>query len=172
MYCGLNRCSKLWVSSWAVRTSLLQSCNVGEVENTCLFCSKYWAFWIWSCVPVMVMIRSSEPSSGSSILMDAPDSWRICLILWPPLPMMEPASCTDTAAPSGETQRECRFPLRDGVRSLSRGTHIFWDGDLCCDDRASNITVGASTTWWRKTTLWKRPLWLWNNNKKKFWKEV
>ncbi|KAF3848650.1 hypothetical protein F7725_015148 [Dissostichus mawsoni] len=42
--------------------------------RTCLFCSRYWAFWIWSCVPVMVMIRSSEPSSGSSILMEAPDS--------------------------------------------------------------------------------------------------
>lgn len=47
----------------------------------CLFCRRYWAFWIWSCVPVMVMMRSSEPSSGSSILMDAPHSWRICLIL-------------------------------------------------------------------------------------------
>lgn len=65
-------------------------------RSTCLFCSRYWAFWIWSCVPVMVMMRSSEPSSGSSILMDAPDSWRICLILWPPLPMMEPASCKTT----------------------------------------------------------------------------
>lgn len=62
------------------------------VWSTCLFCSRYWAFWIWSCVPVMVIMRSSEPSSGSSILMDAPDSWRICLILWPPLPMMEPAN--------------------------------------------------------------------------------
>lgn len=65
----------------------------GNHRCTCLFCSRYWAFWIWSCVPVMVMMRSSEPSSGSSILIDAPDSWRICLILWPPLPMMEPASC-------------------------------------------------------------------------------
>ena len=63
-------------------------------RDTCLFCSRYWAFWIWSCVPVMVMMRSSEPSSGSSILMDAPDSWRICLILWPPFPMIDPASCT------------------------------------------------------------------------------
>ncbi len=66
---------------------------LGNHGSTCLFCSRYWAFWIWSCVPVMVMMRSSEPSSGSSILMDAPDSWRICLILWPPLPMIEPASC-------------------------------------------------------------------------------
>lgn len=64
----------------------------GKGASTCLFCSRYWAFWIWSCVPLMVMMRSSEPSSGSSILMDAPDSWRICLIRWPPFPMMEPAS--------------------------------------------------------------------------------
>lgn len=40
----------------------------------------------------MVMIRSSDPSKGSSILIEAPDSWRICLILWPPLPIIEPAN--------------------------------------------------------------------------------
>lgn len=32
-------------------------------------------------------------------------------------------------------------------------TYIFWDGDLCCDDRASNITVWASTTYSRR---WER----------------
>lgn len=61
--------------------------------ETCLLCKRNWAFWIWSWVPVMVIIRSSDPSRGSSILIAAPESWRICLIRWPPLPMMEPASC-------------------------------------------------------------------------------
>lgn len=58
----------------------------------------------------MVMMRSSEPSSGSSILMDAPDSWRICLILWPPLPMMEPASC--------KNKHTGRLRMQRGVRRL------------------------------------------------------
>lgn len=62
-------------------------------SETCLLCKRNWAFWIWSWVPVMVIIRSSDPSRGSSILIAAPESWRICLIRWPPLPMMEPASC-------------------------------------------------------------------------------
>ncbi len=84
-----------WMSIRGDHTAAVRGIKsfLGNHRSTCLFCSRYWAFWIWSCVPVMVMMRSSEPSSGSSILMDAPDSWRICLILWPPLPMMEPASC-------------------------------------------------------------------------------
>ena len=65
--------------------------NSGLGVGTCLFCSRYWAFWIWSWVPLMVIMRSSEPSRGSSILIEAPDSWRICLIRWPALPMIEPA---------------------------------------------------------------------------------
>lgn len=65
---------------------------IADTNTTCLFCSRYCAFWIWSCVPAMVMMRSSEPCNGSSILMDAPDSRRICLILWPPFPIMDPAN--------------------------------------------------------------------------------
>lgn len=117
-------------------------CPGENQRSACLFCSKYWAFWIWSCVPVMVMMRSSEPSSGSSILMDAPDSWRICLILWPPLPMMEPASCTTTVKES------LKKNIHEGVASLFLSlltlAYIFWDGDLCCDDWTSDITVRAS----------------------------
>ncbi len=77
-----------------VRLTTLTGLWTAEVIEcvTHLFCNRYWAFWIWSWVPVMVMMRSSDPCRGSSILIDAPDSWRICLILWPPLPMMDPAS--------------------------------------------------------------------------------
>ena len=58
-----------------------------------LICSKYWAFWICSWLPVMVMMRSLEPGMASSIVMPAPDSCRICRIRDPPFPMMAPASC-------------------------------------------------------------------------------
>lgn len=80
------------MAEYPMRTT--SDCAVFWTSHRCtyLFCRRYWAFWIWSSVPVMVMMRSSEPSSGSSILIDAPHSWRICLILWPPLPMMEPAN--------------------------------------------------------------------------------
>lgn len=83
---------------------------------TCLFWRRYWAFWIWSCVPVMVMMRSSEPSSGSSILIDAPDSWRICLILWPPLPMMEPASCKTSTRAEGTSIQGWRLSASHYLR--------------------------------------------------------
>ena len=105
-----------------MEVSVLQWGHVG----TCLFCRRYWAFWIWSWVPVMVMIRSSEPSRGSSILMEAPDSWRICLILWPPLPMIEPASCWWGA---GERMRGVGKENRKKKKKKKRD--ILGTGDKC-----------------------------------------
>lgn len=103
----------------------------------------------------MVMMRSSEPSSGSSILMDAPDSWRICLILWPPLPMMEPASCKTLNTDLGVKCLFCDSSLQESC-FLSVNTcltYIFWDCDLCCDDWSSDVTVWAPTTYSRR---WER----------------
>ena len=59
---------------------------------THLICSRYCAQCIWSLVPTIVMIRSSDPSSGSAMDTDARDCWRISLILCPPFPMISPAS--------------------------------------------------------------------------------
>jgi len=39
-----------------------------------------------------VIIRSSEPSVGSPIVIPAPESWRIRRILAPALPIIAPAS--------------------------------------------------------------------------------
>jgi len=54
--------------------------------------SRYCAFWIWSCVPVMLMMRSVAPGCSSSMVIVASDSARICLILIPPFPMIAPAN--------------------------------------------------------------------------------
>ena len=64
-----------------------------HTHTTHLICSRYWAFCIWSGWPVIVMMRSFDPGMASSIVMPAPDSWRICRMREPPLPMMAPASC-------------------------------------------------------------------------------
>lgn len=58
-----------------------------------LCCSMYCAIWICFCVPVMVMIRSVDPGSASSIWMNALDSERIRRILPPAFPMIAPANC-------------------------------------------------------------------------------
>lgn len=61
--------------------------------------SMYCAAWICFGVPVMVMMRSVEPGSASSIWMKAFDSERMRRMRPPPLPMMAPASCKEI--PSG-----------------------------------------------------------------------
>lgn len=58
-----------------------------------LCCNMNCALWICLGVPVIVMIRSSEPGKASSILIMAFDWDRMRLIRSPPLPMMDPANC-------------------------------------------------------------------------------
>ena len=83
------------VSRNAILKSLHSSFSVVQLHwGLYLICKRYWALWIASAVPVIVMMRSSESVVGSSILMPAPDFWRISLMRVPPLPMISPASLT------------------------------------------------------------------------------
>lgn len=140
-------CVLLW--SWRQHLKRNQWC-------TCLFCSRYWAFWIWSWVPVMVMMRSSEPSSGSSILIDAPDSWRICFILWPPFPMMEPASCGANKRPiEWWVKSDTSFSVfpETWVLHLLGWSLVLWRPglryrctSLCCLEKEETFRVNPSST--------------------------
>lgn len=51
---------------------------------------RYWATLILAGEPVIVTWRTAEPSVALAILMWAPDTWRISLILLPCLPIMQP----------------------------------------------------------------------------------
>lgn len=59
---------------------------------------RYWAKLMLTGVPVMVTWRSLVPSSWLPILIWAPDTCLISLILVPWRPMIEPISCTGAGA--------------------------------------------------------------------------
>ena len=74
-----------------VAWALLHFTEKTSQDATNLSWSMYCAFWICSCEPVMLMMRSLDPGSASSITIWAPERRRISVMRAPPLPMIAPA---------------------------------------------------------------------------------
>lgn len=148
--CIINK-AHLYLSAWLKRFR-----GENSFSETCLVCKRNWAFWIWSWVPVMVIIRSSDPSRGSSILIAAPESWRICLIRWPALPMMEPASCHRWG---GKTRKQ-------NEKSGAGGRETF--------RQRRWIILSVKHKWDAYSKLWKRKImhWEWHGDKSIVFKDM
>lgn len=95
---------------------------------------RYWARLMLTGVPVMVTWRSLVPSSWLPILIWAPDTCRISLILVPWRPMIEPISCggTETSELDGKTQNYRKHPkCLQPIKALSLSLHdllSWWNG--------------------------------------------
>ena len=66
-----------------------------EHEGSYLALIRYWATLILAGEPVIVTCRMGEPSAVLAILMWAPETWRISLILLPCLPIIQPINWTE-----------------------------------------------------------------------------
>lgn len=81
-----------WPGGWRTRGWAPVQVNAYLHRNTHLLCKRNWALCICSWVPVIVMIRSLDPGSPSSMTIWALDCRRISWIRAPPFPIIAPAS--------------------------------------------------------------------------------
>lgn len=115
-------------------------CEREKERERYLCCRRYCAICMRCGVPVMVMMRSLEPGSGSAISMPAPLSARIFRMRDPAFPIIAPASYRQYKHTvtilfsyillSCETHRDRRTPPRlllvRGMRCRAGGVRCWW----------------------------------------------
>lgn len=84
------RCSAALSALAATPSPRSEPPHPSTVLTSYLALIRYWAMLMLAGGPVIVTWRAAEPSVALAILMWAPETWRISLILLPCLPIMQP----------------------------------------------------------------------------------